>query len=52
VFVFALNDGGNMSVPTDARLAGYSLGLKMTDAQVAAYNTAMQAFQAALSRNV
>lgn len=52
LFVFALNDGGVMSVPTDARLAGYSLGLKMTDAQVAAYNTAMQAFQTALGRNV
>ena len=31
---------------------GYSIGLSMTAAQAAAYNTAMQAFQTALSRNV
>lgn len=52
LFVFALNDGGAPTVYTDARLAGYSVGLKMTDAQVASYNTAMQAFQTALGRNV
>lgn len=52
MFVFALNDGGALNVPTNARLGGYSLGLQMTDAQVAAYNTAMQAFQTALTRNV
>ena len=52
VFVFALNDAGNVSVPTDARLGGYSLGLRLTDAETAAFNTAMQAFQTALGRNV
>lgn len=52
IFVFALNDGGLLSVPTDARLAGYSFGLQMTDAQIASYNTAMQAFQTALGRSV
>lgn len=52
IFVFALNDAGSVNVPTDARLAGYSVGLKMTDAQVASYNTAMQVFQTALGRNV
>jgi len=52
IFVFALNDGGSFSVPTDARLAGYSFGLKMSDDQVIAYNAAMQAFQTALGRNV
>jgi hypothetical protein len=34
------------------RLMGYSIGLGMTATQVAAYNSAMQAFQTALSRNV
>ena len=52
IFVFALNDGGSFNVPTDARLGGYSFGLQMTDAQVTSYNTAMQAFQTALNRNV
>lgn len=52
LFVFALNDGGTPVVHADARLAGYSVGLKMTDSQVASYNTAMQAFQTALGRNV
>jgi len=33
------------------RLGGYSLGAGMTGTQVASYNTAMQAFQAALARN-
>ncbi len=52
IFVFALNDGGSVNVPTDARLAGYSFGLQMDDAQVLAYSNAMQAFQSALSRSV
>jgi Trk-type K+ transport system membrane component len=30
----------------------YSIGRNMTDAQWSAYNTAMQAFQTALTRNV
>lgn len=52
LFVFALNDGGSPTGYTDARLAGYSVGLKMSDSEVAAYNSAMQAFQTALGRNV
>ena len=34
------------------RYCGYSIGLGMTAAQTAAYNTAMQTFQTALGRNV
>jgi hypothetical protein len=52
IYVFALNDGGSVNVPTDARLGGYSFGLQMSDDQVLAYSTAMQAFQTALTRNV
>jgi hypothetical protein len=37
---------------SEARLGGYSIGLSMTNSQVAAYYAAMQAFQTALSRNV
>jgi hypothetical protein len=37
---------------SEARLGGYSIGLSMTNAQVAAYYSAMQAFQTALVRNV
>ncbi len=37
---------------TNARLGGYSIGLSMDAPQAAAYNTAMQSFQAALTRNV
>ena len=37
---------------SEARLGGYSIGLSMTAAQVSAFYTAMQAFQAALGRNV
>lgn len=37
---------------SSSTLGGYSLGAAMSAAQVAAYNTAMQAFQAALTRNV
>jgi len=37
---------------SSARLGGYSIGLSMTAPQVAAYRTAMQAFQTALTRNV
>jgi hypothetical protein len=37
---------------SEVRLGAYSLGLGMTAAQASAYNTAMQAFQTALSRNV
>lgn len=37
---------------TNQRLGAYSIGAGMTDGQLAAYATAMQTFQAALSRNV
>ena len=54
VFVFALNRASAPS-PTDyfgGTLGGYSIGLSMDAAQAAAYNTAMQSFQTALTRNV
>ena len=37
---------------SEARLGGYSIGLSMTGAQAAAFYTAMQTFQTALTRNV
>ena len=46
------NEAGSGSDYTNARLGGYSIGLSMTAAQAAAYNTAMQTFQTALTRNV
>lgn len=54
IFVFALN---RASVPGATNfytgtLGGYSIGLAFTAAEAAAYYTAMQAFQTALSRNV
>jgi hypothetical protein len=52
VYVFALNEAGNTYYHSDGRFGGYSIGLAMTDAQAAAYYTAMQAFQTALSRQV
>jgi hypothetical protein len=60
----AANNGGGFGVFANApaagtaanyfpgRLNGYSIGAGMTDAQAAAFNTAMQAFQTALGRNV
>jgi hypothetical protein len=54
VFVFATNRAST-SIPTDyfgGTLGGYSIGLSMTAPQADAYNTAMQAFQTALTRNV
>lgn len=50
VFVFALRNGAIVSDFSDVRLGSYSLGLSMTDAQVAAYTSAMRTFQAALGR--
>jgi hypothetical protein len=54
LYVFARNDV--TASPSIAHYAGrsqaYSIGKGMTDAQAAAYYTAMQAFQTALSRNV
>jgi hypothetical protein len=38
--------------PALARMGGYSIGASLDAAQAAAYNTAMQAFQTALTRNV
>lgn len=58
------NDGGGFSVfaslaqtgaiafAAAVRLGGYSIGSGLSDAQMASYNTAMQAFQTALGRNV
>jgi hypothetical protein len=54
IFVFALNRAsapGATAIYTGT-LGGYSIGLAFTAAEAAAYYTAMQAFQAALSRNV
>ena len=54
LFVFARND--TTATPALLHYAGrsqaYSIGKGMTDAQAAAYYTAMQAFQTALGRNV
>ena len=49
VFVFAENDGAAGSYWPHA-IYSYSLGLSLTDAQAASYNTAAQAFATALSR--
>ena len=49
VAVYARNENGAFWY--QGALAGYSLGLSMTGAQVLAYNNVMQTFQAALSRN-
>ena len=53
LYVFARNDVS--ASPSIAHFAGrsqaYSIGKGMTDAQAAAYYTAMQAFQTALGRN-
>jgi hypothetical protein len=60
----AANNGGGFSVFASmaqtasaafyapVQMGGYSIGTGLTAAEMAAYNTAMQAFQAALSRNV
>ena len=46
------NESGTGADFSNARLGGYSIGLSMDATQAAAYNTAMQSFQAALTRNV
>ena len=51
-YVFALNDSGAVGDVSAARLGGYSIGLSMSAAQALAYSSAMQAFQASLSRSV
>ena len=50
MFVFANNNSGSPSVWSSARISTYSIGLGMTGAQVAAYNTALAAFRSALGR--
>jgi hypothetical protein len=47
--IFARQAGGSFAY--DGRLAAYSVGRSFTATQAAAYNTAMEAFQAALGRN-
>jgi hypothetical protein len=52
-WAFALNNNGTLdSSQTTGRSGGYSIGTAMDATQVAAYHTAMQAFQTALTRNV
>ncbi len=48
--VFASNVNGVPSNFSTTRLAGYSIGTGMSSADMTAYNTAMTAFQAALTR--
>lgn len=51
--VFASNNNGTPSFYTLApRIRAYSIGLGMTSANMTAFNTVMQAFQTALTRNV
>jgi hypothetical protein len=50
-FVFARNFNGGPAVHFGQTLRAYSIGLGMTGQQVSAYNTAMQTFQASLSRS-
>jgi hypothetical protein len=52
ITVFALNFESGVGVHVDARMGGYSVGAFMSAAQAASFNTAMQAFQTALGRNV
>lgn len=52
LYVFALNRLGSRTSHYAGRLGGYSIGLSMNPTQVAAFYTAMQAFQTALARNV
>jgi hypothetical protein len=51
IYAFAVNRNGGGANYFNGRIGGYSIGLSMTAAQAAAYNTAMQAFQAALTRS-
>lgn len=51
-WVFALNRGGAAADISTATLAGYSIGTALTAGEIAAYYTAMQAFQTALGRQV
>jgi hypothetical protein len=53
IYAFAVNRAASGIAANyfNGRLGGYSIGLSMTATQAAAYNTAMQAFQTALTRN-
>ena len=51
-YVFALNESNAAVDWSNVRLGAYSLGLSMSAAQIASYNTIMQAFQTSLGRNV
>ena len=51
-FVFANNNQGTADSFMNGRVMAYSIGLGLSQAQVDAYNAAMQTFQAALTRNV
>ena len=50
IYVLGLNRNGSTIDAYGGRVQSYSIGLGMTAAQAAAYYTAMQAFQTALSR--
>jgi len=53
ISVFGLNSAGTIGDRTDARLAGYSMGLSFaSDSDVLAYSNIMQDFQLALSRRI
>lgn len=53
LYVFAVNNAGSPAFYTLApRMRAYSVGLGMSAAQMAAYNTAIQAFQSSLNRQV
>jgi hypothetical protein len=45
------NSAGTVTSASDSRMSGYSVGLSLTAQQVTDFNSAMQTFQAALSRN-
>jgi hypothetical protein len=51
-FVFARNSTGTPENHSAEQQCSYSIGLSMTASQVSSYNTAIQAFQTALGRNV
>jgi hypothetical protein len=50
--VFCWNNNGTPTALASVRLGSYSAGIGLTSAQAASYNTAVQAFQTALGRNV
>lgn len=52
IFVFGSNQDGAMTSPNAFPFAAYSIGSGLTAAEALIYNTAMQAFQTALARNV